>query len=85
MSTATATDPAAEKYSQEKYGCSFDSLNENKQRAILAVLDMLRWLAERHKEQRFCMTCGKESSLHQCMNCREGQSDGYRPRFHSIV
>ena len=85
MSTATATGPAAEATARRLHGCAFDSLNDNQQRAILALLDMPRWVAERAKEKRYCMTCGKESSLQQCMNCREGVSDGYRPRFQSIV
>jgi hypothetical protein len=85
MSTAIATDPAAEATSQRLHGCAFNSLNDNQQRAILALLDLPRFLKERANEERYCMTCGKGCSLQQCMNCREGQSDGYRPRNHSIV
>ena len=84
--TARAADrDALEGRSQKTFGQPFGTLNNNQQRAILALLDMPRWLAERAKETRHCMTCGRASSLHQCMNCREGHSDGYRPRLHSIV
>jgi hypothetical protein len=83
--TATTTAATAEAQSQKTFGCAFDSLNPNQQRAILALLDLPAQLEAMKREQRSCMTCGRASSLRQCMNCREGHSAGYRPRFHSIV
>ena len=85
MNTAIATDPAAEAQSQKTFGQPFDTLNTNQQCAVVALLELPARLEAMKQEQRYCITCGKPSSLHQCMSCREGQSDGYRPRFHSIV
>jgi hypothetical protein len=77
----------AEALSRVIYNRSLDELDLSRARNIWFEVR-----AERRKrdwkstaEDGCCMTCGKTSSLRQCMRCRDGQEDGYRPRFHSIV
>jgi len=85
MNTATATDPTAEAHSQRLHSCAFHALNENQQRAILLLIELPAHLEAMKQEQRYCMTCDRPSSLQQCMDCREGRSEGYRPRYQSFV
>ena len=87
MQTATAPEQqdAAEARSRKTFGQSFDTLNDNQQRAILLLLELPARLEAMNQEKRHCMNCGRLSSLRQCMDCREGISDSYRPRLHSVV
>jgi hypothetical protein len=73
--------PEAEAHSQRLNGCSFDSLNENQQRAILLLIELPGILAAEKREQRFCLSCGRAGSLKQCMDCRgDGGGQTYKPQ-----
>ncbi len=75
----------AEAISMALNGCALEAITLEQGYAVLREIHRTSKPVEVQPHDGYCMTCGRSSSLRQCMNCREGQSDGYRPRFHSIV
>jgi hypothetical protein len=67
------------------HGCALEDVTIEQANAMLREIHRTSKPIEVQEHDGYCMTCGKSSILRQCMNCREGQSNGYRPRFQSIV
>ena len=67
----------------------FDFHAENTPRGNSDFAERLRaQVAEQPAEDEhdgYCLSCNRPSSLRQCMDCREGRAEGYRPKFQSIV
>jgi hypothetical protein len=73
----------AEARSRAMFNCSIDELTTEQAYAVMRAQ-----VAEQPAEDEpdgYCMTCERRSSLRQCMDCREGRAEGYRPRYQSIV
>jgi hypothetical protein len=75
----------AEAISISSNGCALEAVTLEQAHAVLREIARTSKPIEVQPHDGYCMTCGRSSSLRQCMNCREGHSEGYRPRFHSIV
>ena len=75
----------AEAISMSINGCALEDVTIEQANAMLREIHRTSKPVEIEPHDGYCMTCGKASSLRECMNCREGHSEGYRPRFHSIV
>ena len=75
----------AEAISMLLNGCSLEAITIEQAYGVLREIAHTSKPVEVQPHDGYCMTCGKRSSLRQCMNCREGHSDGYRPQFQSIV
>jgi hypothetical protein len=75
----------AEAISMSINGCALEAVTLEQAYAVLREIARTSKPVEVQPHDGYCMTCGRSSSLRQCMNCREGHSEGYRPHFHSIV
>ena len=66
------------------HGCPLDEITVEQAYAVLnGIAEFDNSQPEPH--DGYCMTCERPSSLRQCMDCREGRAEGYRPRYQSIV
>ena len=72
----------AEAISMAINGCPLDAITVEQAYAVLRAL-----ATEQPQEPHdgHCMMCERPSSLRQCMDCREGRREGYRPRYQYIV
>ena len=73
----------AEARSQAMFNCSIDELTTEQAYAVMRAQ-----VAEQPAEDEhdgYCLSCNRPSSLRQCMDCREGRAEGYRPKYQSII
>jgi|SRR5918992_4830561 hypothetical protein len=75
----------AEAICSRLHGCALEDVTIEQAYAMLREIRRTSKPVEVEPHDGYCMTCGKTSSLRQCMKCRDGQEDGYRPRYQSIV
>ena len=75
----------AEAISMSINGCALEAITLEQAYAVLREIARTSKPVEVQPHDGYCMTCGRVSSLRQCMKCREGYSDGYMPRHQSIV
>ena len=73
----------AEVRSQAMFNCLIDELTTEQAYAVMRA--PVAEQPEQEPHDGYCMTCERPSSLRQCMDCREGRAEGYRPRYQSIV
>ena len=66
-------------------GCSLEAVTTEQAYAVLRKIHRTSKPRVDEPHDGYCMTCERPSSLRQCMDCREGKREEYRPRFHSIV
>jgi hypothetical protein len=67
------------------HGCALEDVTIEQAYAMLREIARTSKPIEMQPPDGYCMTCERPSSLRQCMDCREGRSEGYRPRYQSIV
>jgi hypothetical protein len=67
------------------HGCALEDVTIEQAYAMLREIARTSKPEEVQPHDGYCMTCEKPSSLRQCMDCREGRCEGYRPRHQSIV
>ncbi len=75
----------AEAVSTAINGCALEAVTTEQAYAVLREIARTSKPAEVQEHDGYCMTCERSSSLRQCMDCREGRRDGYRPRYQSLV
>jgi hypothetical protein len=75
----------AEAISMAINGCALEDVTIEQAYAMLREIHRISKPVEVQPHDGYCMTCERPSSLRQCMDCREGRSEVYRPRYHSIV
>ena len=75
----------AEAISMSINGCPLESVTTEQAYAVLREIHRTSKPAEVEPHDGYCMTCEHPSSLRQCMDCREGRAEGYRPHYQSIV
>jgi hypothetical protein len=73
----------AEARAQVMFNCPIDELTTEQAYAVLRA--QVAEQPEQEPHDSYCMTCDRPSSLRQCMDCREGRAEGYRPQYQSIV
>ncbi|HEX5735696.1 MAG TPA: hypothetical protein VF131_22910 [Blastocatellia bacterium] len=73
----------AEARSLSMFSCPIDQLTTEQAYEVLKAQAAEQPDQEPH--DGYCMTCERPSSLRQCMDCREGRAEGYRPQYQSIV
>ena len=67
------------------HGCALEDVTIEQANAMLREIHRTSKPVEVQPHDGYCMTCERPSSLRQCMDCREGRCEGYRPRYQSIV
>ena len=75
----------AEAISMSINGCALEAITLEQAYAVLREIARTSKPVEAQPHDGYCMTCERPSSLRQCMDCREGRREGYRPRYQSIV
>ena len=75
----------AEAISQTINGRALEAVTTEQAYAVLREIARTSKPAEIEPHDGYCMTCERPSSLRQCMDCREGRAECYRPRYQSIV
>ena len=75
----------AEAISMSINGCALEAVTTDQAYAVLREIARTSKPVEDEPHDGHCMTCERPSSLRQCMDCREGRAEGYRPRYQSIV
>ena len=75
----------AEAISMSINGCALEAITIEQAYAVLREIHRTSKPVEVQEHDGYCMTCERPSSLRQCMDCREGRAEGYRPRYQSIV
>jgi hypothetical protein len=75
----------AEAISTALNGCALEAVTIEQAYAVLREIARTGKLIEVQPHDGYCMTCERPSSLRQCMDCREGRTEGYRPKYQSIV
>jgi hypothetical protein len=75
----------AEAISTALNGCALEAVTLEQAYAVLREIARTSKPVEVEPHDGYCLTCERPSSLRQCMDCREGRSEGYRPRYQSIV
>ena len=75
----------AEALSMSINGCALEAITTEQAYAVLREIHATSKPVEDEPHDGYCMTCERPSSLRQCMRCRDGQEDRYRPRHQSIV
>jgi hypothetical protein len=75
----------AEAISMAVNGCALEEVTTEQAYAVLREIARTSKPVEAEPHDGYCMTCERPSSLRQCMDCREGRAEGYRPRYQSIV
>jgi hypothetical protein len=75
----------AEAISTALSGCALEAVTIEQANAMLREIHRTSKPVEVEQHDGYCMTCERPSSLRQCMECREGRSEGYRPRYQSGV
>lgn len=76
---------SAELLSRALYNRGLDELDVSRARNLWRSVRSRREQRERQATDGYCLSCGEPSSLSQCMDCREGRAESYRPRYQSIV
>ncbi len=66
-------------------GCALEAVTTEQAYAVLREIARTSKPVEDEPHDGYCITCERPSSLRQCMDCREGRAEGYRPRYQSIV
>ncbi len=75
----------AEAISMALNGCALEEITIEQAYGMLREIHRTSKPIEVQEHDGYCMTCERPSSLRQCMDCREGRSEGYRPRYQSGV
>ena len=75
----------AETICSRLHGCPLAEITTDQAYAMLREIHATSKPVEDEPHDGYCMTCERPSSLRQCMDCREGRAEGYRPRHQSIV
>lgn len=75
----------AEAISVSINGCALEAVTLEQANAVLREIARTSKPVEIQPHDGHCMTCDRSSSLRQCMDCREGRREGYRPRHQSLV
>lgn len=75
----------AEAISTALNGCALEGITIEQAYLMLREIHRTSKPVEVEPHDGYCMTCERPSSLRQCMDCREGRSEGYRPQYQSIV
>ena len=75
----------AEAISMSINGCALEAITTEQAYSMLREIHATSKPSEVEPHDGYCMTCERPSSLRQCMDCREGRAEGYRPRYQSIV
>ena len=75
----------AEAISMSINSCALAEITTDQAYAMLREIHATSKPREVEPHDGYCMTCDRPSSLRQCMDCREGRAEGYRPRYQSIV
>ena len=83
VTAVTIVNEYAEALSRAMFNCPIDELTTEQACAVLRA--QVAEQSEQEPHDGYCMTCERPSSLRQCMDCREGRAEGYRPRYQSIV
>jgi hypothetical protein len=73
----------AEARSRAMFNCSIDDLTTEQAYTVLRA--QVAEQPEQEPHDGYCRTCERPSNLRQCMDCREGRAEGYRPRYQSSV
>ena len=75
----------AEALSMSINGCALEAITTEQAYAVLKEIARTSTPVEVQEHDGYCMTCERPSSLRQCMDCREGRAEGYRPKYQSII
>ena len=75
----------AEAICSKLHGCPLAEITTEQAYAMLREIHSTSKPREVEPHDGYCMTCERPSSLRQCMDCREGKREGYRPKYQSIV
>ena len=75
----------AEAICSRLHGCTLEGITTEQAYAMLREIHATSKQVEDEPHDGYCMTCERPSSLRQCMDCREGRAEGYRPKCQSIV
>ena len=75
----------AEAISTAINSCALEAITTEQAYAVLREIARTSKPAEVQEHDGYCMTCERPSSLRQCMDCREGRAEGYRPKYQLIV
>ena len=75
----------AEAICSRLHGCALADITTEQAYAMLREIHATSKPVEDEPHDGYCMTCERPSSLRQCMDCREGRAEGYRPQYQSIV
>jgi len=68
----------AEAISMSINGCALEAVTLEQAYAVLREIARTSKPVEVEPHDGYCMTCDRSSSLRQCMDCREGHSEGGR-------
>jgi hypothetical protein len=75
----------AEAISLAVNGCPLEAVTTDQAYGVLREIHRTSKPVEVEPHDGYCKSCERPSSLRQCMDCREGRAEGYRPRYQSIV
>jgi hypothetical protein len=67
------------------HGCALADITTEQAYVMLREIHRTSKPVEDEPHDGYCMTCERPSSLRQCMDCREGRREGYRPHYQSLV
>lgn len=75
----------AETICSRLHGCTLAEITTDQAYAMLREIHTTSKPREVEPHDGYCITCERASSLRQCMDCREGRAEGYRPRYQSLI